>query len=115
MTDITTARTLFVRDCPVRATFVEWGDFLLRIGGYRESSCGGGPAETTGDVAVLDPATMAPPSEDLTRKKTSAVVPARVPPLRNPRHGASAVTLPDGRTVVAGGFREGRDCGSGVA
>ena len=61
MTDITTARTLFVRDCPVKATFVEWGDFLLRIGGYREGS--GGP-ETVGDVAVLDPATMAPPLRD---------------------------------------------------
>ena len=34
VTDITTARTLFVRDCPVRATFVEWGENILRIGGH---------------------------------------------------------------------------------
>ena len=89
VTDVTAARTLFVRDCPVRATFVEWGERVLMIGGHER-----GGHETKGSVVVLDPSTMAPaaPSED-------------IPPLRNARYDASGVALPDGRVVVAGGFR----------
>ena len=54
---MTAARTLFVRDyCPVRATFVEWGERVLMIGGHER-----GGHETKGSVVVLDPSTMAPP------------------------------------------------------
>ena len=56
VTDVTAARTLFVRDCPVRATFVEWGERVLMIGGHER-----GGHETKGSVVVLDPSTMAPP------------------------------------------------------
>ena len=42
---------------------------------------------------MLDPSTMAPVNSE------------RIPPLLHPRYDASGVTLPDGRIVVAGGFR----------
>ena len=38
VTDITAARTLYVRDCPVRATFAEWGEFILMIGGHKRGA-----------------------------------------------------------------------------
>ena len=38
VTDVTAARTLFVRDCPVRATFSEWGEFVLMIGGHKKGA-----------------------------------------------------------------------------
>ena len=38
VTDVTAARTLFVRDCPVRATFADWGEFVLMIGGHKKGA-----------------------------------------------------------------------------
>ena len=38
VTDVTAARTLYVRDCPVRATYAEWGEFVLMIGGHKKGS-----------------------------------------------------------------------------
>ena len=53
------------------------------------------PYATKGSVVALDPSTMAPvPSVDF-------------PPLRTARYDAAAATLPDGRIVVAGGFKFG--------
>ena len=38
VTDVTAARTLYVRDCPVRATYAEWGEFVLMIGGHKKGA-----------------------------------------------------------------------------
>ena len=54
------------------------------------------PYATKGSVVALDPSTMAP-----------AVPSVEFPPLRTARYDAAAATLPDGRIVVAGGFKFG--------
>ena len=38
VTDVTAARTLYVRDCPVRVTYAEWGEFVLMIGGHKKGA-----------------------------------------------------------------------------
>ena len=53
------------------------------------------PYATKGSVVALDPSTMAP------------VPSVEFPPLRTARYDAAAATLPDGRIVVAGGFKFG--------
>ena len=50
---------------------------------------------------MLDPSTMAPPAVSVAED----MLPDILPPLHNARYGASGVALPDGRVVVAGGFR----------